>query len=225
MVYTFWEGEMPGYIRLCMDTWKFRHTVLNYRNVGEFADLDIEKAKRLTLPQIADYVRVHVLRDQGGYWLDADTIMITDKLPEETILGDPGTRENTIGMLHAQPGQEMFVWWARFQDRTVDKPGTPQRWSAMGNDFTDQYLKEHPEIEIGKIENCWPETYMVRENMMRRQKYEQFYFNENYRLSDIRSTDMLMLHNSWTPEWYKSMEEAEVLDHKCTLSNILKELI
>ena len=21
-VFTFWEGKMPGYIRLCLDTWK-----------------------------------------------------------------------------------------------------------------------------------------------------------------------------------------------------------
>lgn len=70
MIFTFWEGKMPEYIRLCMRTWKFQYTVLNYDNLKEFTDFDIENTKRFTLPQIADAVRVHVLRDNGGYWLE-----------------------------------------------------------------------------------------------------------------------------------------------------------
>ena len=73
MVYTFWEGEMPDYIKLCMYTWHFPVTILNYDNLNNYTDLQItSQLERFTLPQIADCVRVHVLRDQGGYWLDAD---------------------------------------------------------------------------------------------------------------------------------------------------------
>ena len=54
---------MPGYIRLCLDTWKVPCTVLNYDNVNDYTDLPLDKLKRFTLPQIADCVRVHVLSD------------------------------------------------------------------------------------------------------------------------------------------------------------------
>ena len=45
MVYTFWEGEMPAYIKLCMQTWKIPYVLLNYDNVNQYTDIPIEKLK------------------------------------------------------------------------------------------------------------------------------------------------------------------------------------
>ena len=102
MLFTFWEGKKPAYIGLCLKTWHMPYTVLNYDNVNEYTDLPIEKIKRYTLPQQADIVRAHVLRDNGGYWLDADTIMVENRLPAEAvILGDAMTRLNTCGYLQS----------------------------------------------------------------------------------------------------------------------------
>ena len=84
---------------------------------------------------------------------------------------------------------------------------------------------EHKEITIGEIDSRWPETYMIEGEQSRYQKYQDFYFGYNYRLLDLRMTDMLMLHNSWTPEWYKQASRSEVLFKECTLSNILRELV
>ena len=99
-IFTFWEGPMPAYIKMCMDTWRHPFTLLTYDNLHNYTNLLVdERLKRFTMPQIADVVRVHVLRDQGGCWLDADTIMVTDKLPRVNILGNPKARTGTIGML------------------------------------------------------------------------------------------------------------------------------
>ena len=224
-VFTFWEGKIPGYIKLCLDTWKVPFTVLNYENLHNYTDLPIEPLQRFTLPQIADCVRVHVLRDQGGYWLDADTIMLSGKLPKVTILGDQETRINTIGMLCADYYPEMFKEWATYQDAVVRDPNCSHHWSVMGNAFTDPYLKEHTEVDIGDIWNCWPETYMVLGTIDRWDKYSKFYFEESHKLSDLRQTDLLMLHNSWTPAWYKKLSAYAVLEYNFTLSNILKEVL
>lgn len=219
-VFTFWEGPMPAYIKLCLDTWKFPFTLLTYK------DIELpSKLQNFSICQIADYVRVHVLKDCGGYWLDADTIMLNDKLPKVTVLGNDETRENTIGFLSAYKQHDMFVEWAQYQDDMVDSEVAPYQWSSMGNDFTDKYLKEHKEVIIGEIRNCWPETYMVTQNISRYDKYNKFYFEQYYKLGSLLSTNMLMLHNSWTPQWYKNMTEDEVLNHKCTLSYILKEVL
>ena len=102
MIFTFWEGSMPEYIRMCLKTWDFDFTVLNYDNLNKYTDLPVNDGlKRFTLPQIADCVRAHVLRDNGGYWLDADTILLSSKLPKVNIMGHPETRANTIGFLYA----------------------------------------------------------------------------------------------------------------------------
>lgn len=224
-VFTFWEGKMPAYIRLCMETWKLPYKILDYDNLREYTDIDVEKLKRFTLPQIADCVRVHVLRDNGGVWLDADTISLTGQLPEETILGDPDTRQNTIGMLRADGQQQMFSEWAMFQDEIVNGTGSANHWAALGNAFTDKYLQEHRDVKIGRIRKYWPEVYKIQDNIPRFQKYRRFYFESDFHLSDIERTDLLMLHNSWTPEWYKKLSATDVLAGSCTMSNVLREIL
>ena len=216
---------MPGYIKLCMDTWKVPYIVLNYKNLHEYTDIDIEPLKRFTLPQIADCVRVHVLRDNGGYWLDADTIMISGKLPDTDMVGYPETRQNSIGLLHTEPHSDMFTEWAAFQDEIIHGYDASPYWALMGNAFTDDYVKRHEDVRIHLIEDYCPEVYMVKDDIPRWQKYRRFYFEERNTLSDIRPTDLLMLHNSWTPEWYRNVPEGKVLDANCTMSNILREAL
>lgn len=225
MVYTFWEGPMPEYIKLCMDTWKVDYKVLNYDNLGEYIALPMDRVKGLTLQLLADCVRVHLLRDYGGYWLDADTIMLSPELPEENIVGLVKERTNTIGFLHTEPHTEMYEKWAAYQDRvlkTYDKKGI--KWDMVGNSFTDDYIKNNKDISIYPSNNLWPEVYMIKEDIPREQKYKKFYFEKNYNLKDIKQDKLLMLHNSWTPNWYKELSREDVLKQNCTLSNILREL-
>lgn len=225
MVFTFWEGYMPDYIKLCMRTWKFEYIVLDYSNLKDFTDLPIDnRLKRFNLPQIADCIRVHVLRDNGGYWLDADTLSVTGDLPTEHIVGND-KRENTIGFLHTDRHSKMFTEWAEYQDEILADAKAPHYWNIMGNAFTDTYVKEHKEIKIYPISDTWAETYMIKDNTHNYWKYVKFYFDSKYSLKDLHSTDLLMLHNSWTPEWYKTRIERDVLRTDCTLTRILKELL
>ena len=206
-----------------METWPFEFVELNYTNLHEYTALPLDMLVQYPLQQVSDIVRVHVLRDNGGVWLDADTIVLGD-LPEETLLGYPETGDNTIGFLRADPGAEMFKEWATFQDNTMRRYGGGCWWSMFGNDFTDPYLEEHPEIQIGDITNRWPETYMIGGHGPRMAKYIELYFAATYSLDELRPTDLLMLHNSWTPEWYKALTRSEVLEARGTLSNILNEI-
>ena len=229
-VYTFWEGKMPEYLKLCLDTWKFPFVILNYDNLSQYTDKIPEKVKQLTLQKIADYVRVHVLRDNGGYWLDTDTILLGDNLPSETILGEDESRINTIGFLHTEKNSNMFVNWAKFQDIVLKdipemKNGDITNWDILGNAFTNEYLLKNPSIKIGSIWESWPEVNMISEDIPRDLKYRKLYFESDRAISEFSETSMLMLHNSWTPSWYKELSRDEVLNRHCTLSNILKASI
>ena len=227
-VFTFWEGKMPDYIKLCMKTWKVDYVLLNYENLSEYTDLPItDRLKQFSLPKIADVVRVHVLRDNGGYWLDTDTIMVSDKLPTTNMIGFPETRGNTIGFLHTEPHSDMYERWAFHQDTVLKTSlrGECTDWNVMGNAFTDDYVPRHPEITIADVTNCWAEIYKINGYYSRYHKYNELYFCRNYNLSDLRPTNMLMLHNSWTPDYYKQLSEEEVLAQECTLSNILREIL
>lgn len=228
MIYTFWEGKMPAYIKLCMQTWKHDYTMLTYDNLNQYTDLPIDKLrKHFTLPQVADIVRVHVLRDNGGYWLDTDTIMITDELPTENMMGFVEERTNTIGYLYTEAHSDMFEAWANYQDhimKRADLGNITLTWDIVGNRFTDPYVMNYRNISICDVSNKWAETYMIDDLMSRYDKYRKLYFGTSYKLSDFKPTNMLMLHNSWTPQWYKDIAtKEEVLSEACTLSNILRE--
>ena len=220
MIYTFWENKMPDYIRLCLDTWAFPYVMLNYDNLDQYTELPIDKLKRFALPQIADVVRVHILRDHGGYWLDADTIMNGTKLPRTMFVGDNESRYNTIGYLYAEkPHLPTFEEWAQYQDAILDGEEASHYWALMANAFTDPYLKDHTEIEIGNIFDHWLETDNWDD---RQKKYVNYYFIGTH---TPEIPPMLMLHNQWTPKWYKRLTRSEVLAQDCTLSHILRQTI
>ena len=120
---------------------------------------------------------------------------------------------------------DFFVDWARYQDAVIADPNCSDHWSVMINAFTDPYIGKHPEVTISDVRNCWPETYMIDGDEPRYVKYEKFYFENEYHLDALDSTDMLMLHNSWTPAWYKDLSVSDIFAKHCTLSNILRELL
>lgn len=224
MIYTFWEGRMPAYIQMCMNTWRQPYTILNFQNVNKYTDLPVSKLKRYSMMLAADIVRVHVLRDNGGIWMDADTIQISDKLPEENIIGDPIERTNTIGFLRTEPRTDMYIEWAKFQDSKMDDPNAYLWWAMFGNAFTNNYVKQHKEITIHPATDFWPEVTMIDNDTTRFDKYLTFYFGKKYHFQNVEDRDMLMLHNSWTPQWYKEITVRDIMMDDHTMSNILNEI-
>ena len=225
-VFTFWEGKTPDYIKLCLKTWKVPYTLLNYDTVRQYTDLntDILRGYGFTLPQIADCVRVHVLRDNGGYWLDADTIMLSDNLPAENMIGYPEKRDAHCGYLHFKKHSDFLAEWAEEQDRIISQ-GIIGGWDLFSNGILNKLLKTHNEVTIKDRTEHFPESYMIISNSKYTQ-YQEFYFNSQYHLSDIKKTNIIMLHNSWTPGGYMDISEREILNSNyCTMSNILRAAI
>lgn len=223
MIYTFWEGPMPGYIKLCLDTWRQEFTLLNYNNMNNYTNLDIKALQNYTLAQISDVVRVHILRDNGGYWVDADTIMLTDYLPEENMIGMSADRTAHCGYLHFDKNSIMLKEWAEKQDAIISL-GRTGKWDLFANSLSEPLVKKYDEVIIKDRQLYFPESYMSIEDNPYFQ-YRDFYFDSHYQLSDIKLTELLMLHNSWTPPWYKELSEIEVLSKTRTMSNILKEVL
>ena len=85
MVFTFWDGEMPEYIKMCMETWDFEYDLLDFESVKKYIEIP-KSIVRFSLPQISDYIRVHMLKECGGRYFDTDTIFLGEA-PEENIIG------------------------------------------------------------------------------------------------------------------------------------------
>ena len=128
-IFVFWEprSNMPGYLHLCMKTWKkylpdYEVVVCDYSNLEDYLDRKtISKIlfKKMSLPQQADCVRAALLKTHGGIWFDADTIVTSadcfkwmDK-SEVVMIGRPNTAGRVhVGFIHTSgPGTDFINAW------------------------------------------------------------------------------------------------------------------
>jgi hypothetical protein len=83
IIYTYWHSEtLPPLVEKCISTWK-RHArrytihIVNDKNISDYIPLSItEKWKKtLTHQQRADLIRLELLHNTGGIWLDSTIIL------------------------------------------------------------------------------------------------------------------------------------------------------
>jgi|SRR6056297_1692205 len=96
-VWTYWENSIktkrvPPLIELCLETMKTHLkscnlVILDESNIGEYIDIeyDFDKLKLYRFPKYVSkiiaktsYYRIKLLKEYGGVWFDADTILIKD---------------------------------------------------------------------------------------------------------------------------------------------------
>lgn len=246
-VYTFWEPRenIPIYLQLCMETWKkflpnATVIVLDYKNLREFLDvrelgLNMFSGK-LTLPIIADAIRVALLAKHGGIWLDVDTIILSPDaekyfLPDEKhrtiFFGDTERCSPHIGFINTPPAAMCMTLWREYIREKIWNlnPSTSVNWDFLGNSFIDDYAKKYPdEIKIIDAALIVPERKLSSHSDAPGEAYTEYYFLQNLRKADIKA-DMLYLHNSWTPSFFKQLSPQELFSIDCTLSNILRDAL
>ena len=248
-IWTFWEPpeKMPVYIQMCMETWKkFLPGVeiisLNLRNLSEYVDMGICMEKLLAgmtgegplykWPHVGDAVRAMLLEKYGGIWFDCDTVVLNSNAAnyfsndkyEVIAFGDPADRQARICNISAVPHARLMRFWAKaVQWKILNfNPTTKFFWSYLGNSIVDPYVKTFDEeIFIHDMTPQMPELEFA-ENGTR--GYLDFYFFKRLHLKDI-SSDMLLLHNSWTPDIFKVANFNELMYFGCTLANILFEVL
>ena len=253
-VYTFWEPreKIPYYLQLCMETWKkflpnATIVVLDYKNIGDFVDITELKPKllsgRFTLPIISDALRVALLAERGGVWMDIDTIILNSSaekylLPNEkhklVFFGSPKALSVHIAFINSPPAAMLMKLWLDYIREKLYNltPTTEIPWYFMGNGFTTPYIRKHPdEVVIFDADIYKPEMKTITESLKKiypidpvRGAYFDYYFIKNYHLKDVHS-DLLLLHNSWTPPNFKKFSPEEVLRCDCTMTNILAEIL
>lgn len=255
IVYTFWEPResIPYYLQLCMETWKrflpnAEIVVLDYENIGEYVDINKDIGSnllsgRFSLPMIADAIRVALLAKYGGIWMDIDTIILSSDaekylLPDEKnkiiFFGDLKHTNVHIAFINTPPNSICINLWLDYIREKLKNltPETKITWYFMGNGFINVYVKKHlDEITILDADIHKPEMKIITEALKKiypvdpiRGAYFDYYFMRNYHLKDI-DTDLLLLHNSWTPPTFKKFSPEEVLRCDCTMTNILAEIL
>lgn len=179
-LWVYWEGNMPPYIKLCIESIKkcdkyFELTLLNEKNVFDYLPNLRKDIDELLVAQKADYIRVSVLYEYGGLWLDADTLVLTDLKP---IFDKLNEKVDYVG----------FGCTGNICLNAKDGYGKPSNW-AMGsqkngilmknclkslNEKIDSKNSQNNYFEFGKL-IIWKELEKLMNN--EHENYSYFHFS------------------------------------------------
>ena len=260
-VFTFWEpkDKIPAYVKLCMKTWQkhlpdYKIIVLDYENLNEwlgYGYFDEYLYNTFLLAQQADAIRVALLYKYGGIWLDADTIITSDKI-NNIINHKAGTTliDYHVGFIAAKKGSIFLKKWLKEIKKRILLHKLYRCFSGILKYFYSDMLKGHMgaimyfgngiinsfvedmkskdfiSLDRKKLYALPEKNFYTALETSRVEEYVDFYFNDDF--SDFifdNEQGIIMLHNSWTPCEYRKMSEEEILEKNCTLSKILKKYI
>lgn len=147
--------------------------------------------------------------------MDMDTIIVNKNF-EKRVLDSGYPQENRIFATSDGYLTNAFIMsklGSRFVDHMletqIDKilnPPDKIGWDYLANSISQPYLDQHPhEFQMMDIRPCWAEWGMYRSFARRQDNYHILYFNQRLSLKNLPSTDILMLHNSWTPRDFKKL--------------------
>ena len=208
-----------------------------------------------SLPKQADAIRCAVLRKYGGIWFDTDTIITSDKIQQViNIESEFILIGRHIGFIIAQPNAYILRKWedkikkqlesykkykklkyGRFSKliTLLGLENRMERWDYLGNAILKPYLKTKNKKRFYKIDKslikAFPEEIWASEagiNTSMAENYINFYFQNNH--SDYvleNNGGIIQLHNSWTPDKFKSMSKQDFLMQNITLANVLRKIL
>lgn len=237
-VFTYWEGNKHGYIDLCHQT-----IAKNNSNFILYTPDDIQKMdcmsefvndpyyKALMPAHRADIIRIKMLEQFGGVWIDSDFIAMNsfDTLLEASIRNHSlyYYRDNwqpTNGILIAPPKHSMIIEWSRKIDcvysnlKRMNKiPNPTTEWCSFGADqlkvCIDNAIDRHQDLG-------WDRVQLISYYDIHK------YFIENTP-DQLRSMAWpgcygYMLFNTGFPAWFKEKTQDEILNGRWLISLLFK---
>ena len=149
-LWLYWDGPCPPYVRLCLRTILRHHTdavLLDRAGFERLRTNDRDIAlDRLSPGHVSDYVRAWLLAHRGGFYLDADCVLlrpIAPLFPMAAVHGFVGTREPqgymSCSFLGARGGSAVAAdHYLRVAARI--RAGGTIRWLDLGPTALDQAI-------------------------------------------------------------------------------------
>jgi len=252
-IFTFWEPKekIPGYLKLCIRTWKkflpeYNINIMNFKStkdyIGEYM-LSRIVSKNLPLPIQADAIRVALLNQSGGIWMDPDTIITnSDFLKtlenyELVMIGEKKMQH--IGFIIASNNSDIINNWLKeilkkvkiynqFNNKNIN---IGIKWSFLGNMIIDKLLQNSTDKKFFRLDMnkifAFPEVkFFENSKLNMKQRYIKLYFsNREPKIILEKVKGLIMLHNSWTPIKYKKLTETKFLKENILLSKLLSKIL
>jgi len=229
-VWQFWEGPVPAYIDLCLETVRAHAPQVRCLDGAAFAELRTEPEidlTRLMVQHQADYIRAYLLNTYGGMWLDADCVVFADLQPYLDALRVSdyiGYRDNFDGiqsglMVSRAGGRIIGLHYAKVVDFLAS--GQELQWLSIGQWPLDNAL----------VEVSWQGYLQLDRRTIAPIGWEQteaFFVertDEEHAEHFVAEAHCYMLSNSTVPEWFRCLSRDEVLTGRTFLSYLLRRAL
>ncbi len=245
-IWQYWENRpghtIPPYIELCHETVR-RHcsddfeivlvtpeTVRGYiPDAGPFEK--IKPAGDPTNPASrADYIRVALLAEYGGIWMDSDLIVLKNFAPMKELIkkhGFVGVHETarkkevprwvSVWMLMSQPQGKVILEYKRRLDEKISKQITISKWAALGAFMVTPIVREWADES---------DYLMLEERLMQPIPWWQFkqFFNKELTPDRILTKESMavVLWNKKFTEEFRQMPREEILRSGTLVARLLR---
>ncbi|KAA8733188.1 hypothetical protein F4V57_08130 [Acinetobacter qingfengensis] len=135
IIWMYWEGKQSRLVQNCIANIKYLHptydvNIINSHNLNQFCDLDLSELTHILPQHRADLIRLKLLYQHGGIWLDASIILY------ESL--------DWIITLMKQEATQTFAYYRKKNTNNLKFP-VVENWlmaSASGNLFFKHWFDE-----------------------------------------------------------------------------------
>jgi hypothetical protein len=200
------------------------------KNVKDYIKVIPEYFSKLFPAYQADFVRVNVICDYGGIWLDSDTLVMSslDSLFDIFEIFDgffirQNNEELSNGIFGSKANTPLLLEWKKHMMYKLDSTNGQIGWTEIGNLMLEALKKTNPNFYNNyKIFDGLDNMYPVNWNKC----VDEFLLKpyDNYKLIVREFQPLIVLVNSV----YKNLEgrtEAEILQGKMPLNYFLNKSI
>ena len=157
-IFLYWVGKeyklitiLRQFIFLHLNPHNYKIHLITEKNIHEYITEIPNYFDKLCPAHQADFVRVHVVCDYGGIWLDSDTLVL-ESLNSlfhylETKDGFFIKENNTMlfnGIFGSQKNTPLMIEWKKNILTLLTKDHEKIEWIAMGNRMLDNMYKSDP---------------------------------------------------------------------------------
>lgn len=131
-----------------------------------------------------------------------------------------------IGLISCKrAGTPCMINWVAYNKHKIWnlQPNEPVTWGRVGGDFLEPYAYANPqEVEVLDWQLVHPDGQIDLwiKGVDGKTAYEDYFFLESHGIDEINK-DIVILNNTWTPDFYKKLSVEELIHIDCTLSNLL----
>ena len=233
-IWLYWENKAskkkPEYLDMCLETFyknlkDYEIVILNPNNLDKYLtniNPNVHKIKQLA--HKADYIRMLATYQHGGFWFDADTIILDD-----------------IDLWNNRLKNKDLVWYGmnaygvnknnQFIKNVLDKIETKLNntktykfgWKEIGQNIIDpeleKYKKNNPNnFHILSRDEVFFIPFNLDNDKTGSISNNPSVFNEKYK----KTQKIIMLHNQLYPDKFKKMSKEAILNSDLNIGKFFK---